>query len=278
MEGRDWFGYLSASERRLSVDADGALAGEFTGIRFRVGLDPETDAADPARWSPDHALHPGVNHLHWGWQGGYVFLALEGRTQAKGGFSYHLARETEPMMVELPVDVQDVIVSHPDTIDATVMAARRIVLIAKSAGEANAFILGRDGRKLMIIDFTEKRDLSDLGAMYKRLLPGSSIALSSSGEGVVLSGRVANPVDAGRAEDMAKQYLKNAPVVNLISASDKEQVLLKVTVAEMQRDAIRRIGVNLPAAIAKAGDFTFAKVIQGGFPVPRMRARASRDN
>ena len=104
MNGRDWFGYLSGAERRLSVDADGVLAGDFTAIRFRVGLDAETDAADPARWGPDHALHPGVNHLHWGWQNGYVFLALEGRTPAKGGFSYHLARQEEPMTVEIPVE------------------------------------------------------------------------------------------------------------------------------------------------------------------------------
>jgi pilus assembly protein CpaC len=56
-------------------------------------------------------------------------------------------------------------------------------------------------------------------------------------------------------------------VVNLIASSEKEQVLLKVNVVEMQRDAIRRLGVDLPQAIASAGAFTFAKVIQGGFPV-----------
>ena len=121
MEGRDWFGYLSTAERRLSVDANGALAGDFTGIRFRVGLDPETDAADPARWAPDHALHPGVNHLHWGWQGGYVFLALEGHSPAKDGFSYHLAREPEPMIVELPVEFRG---GGPVTISIALDAAK----------------------------------------------------------------------------------------------------------------------------------------------------------
>ncbi|MBX9926092.1 MAG: type II and III secretion system protein family protein, partial [Hyphomicrobiaceae bacterium] len=65
----------------------------------------------------------------------------------------------------------------------------------------------------------------------------------------------------------AKLHLKGANVVNLIATHEKEQVLLKVTVAEVNRDAIRRLGVNLPEAIVKAGDVTFAKVIQNSFPV-----------
>lgn len=106
-EGRDWYGFLGAADGRLHVDADGVPAEEFRAIRFVVGLDDATDKADPARWPPEHALNPTVNRLHWGWQSGYVFLALEGRRQgaagAADGFSYHLAGAADPMVVELPV-------------------------------------------------------------------------------------------------------------------------------------------------------------------------------
>ena len=44
-------------------------------------------------------------------------------------------------------------------------------------------------------------------------------------------------------------------------------MLLKVQVAEMQRDAIRRIGVNVPGALLNSGNITFTKVIQNAFPV-----------
>ena len=179
------------------------------------------------------------------------------------------------MIVELPVDVQDVIVSHPETIDATILTARRVVLIAKTAGEANAFFLGRDGRKLVILDFAVKRDLGDLAAMLKRLLPGSRIGLAASGDGVVLSGRVVNPGDAAQAENMAKQYMKTGPVVNLIAVAEKEQVALKVTISEMQRDAVKRLGGNLPGAITRAGAFTFTKIIENGFPASTAIATAA---
>ncbi len=53
----------------------------------------------------------------------------------------------------------------------------------------------------------------------------------------------------------------------MLSVGAKEQVLLKVQVAEMQRDAIRRLGVNLPGAVLNSGNITFTKVIQNAFPV-----------
>ena len=102
-EGREWFGYLSKVDGRLAVEADGVSVEDFRAIRFRVGVDAAVDQGDPARWPAEHALNPLVNHLHWGWQGGYVFLALEGRAAGRV-FSYHLAGASEPMVVELPVE------------------------------------------------------------------------------------------------------------------------------------------------------------------------------
>lgn len=180
------------------------------------------------------------------------------------------------MIIELPVDNHDVIISHPETLDASVHSPRRIVLFAKNVGTANAFFLGRDGRKLLILDLVVQRDLSELSVLLKKVLPGSLIKIASSGTGVVLTGSVAQPADASRAEEITKQFLKDSgTVANLIAASQREQVLLKVTVAEIQRDAIRRLGVNLPEVVSKAGSFTFAKVMQNGFPVTAATAVAS---
>ncbi len=179
------------------------------------------------------------------------------------------------MMVELPVDAQDAIISDPNTIDASVLTARRVLIYAKAFGDANVFLLGRDGRKLLVLDLSIKQDLGDLTGMLQKLLPGSRIKLTASGDGVVLSGTVANGIDAARAEEIAAQYFKGAKVVNLISAGSKEQVMLKITVAEFQREAIRRLGINLPQLITKAGAFTFAKVMQNGFPVSAVTALPS---
>jgi len=172
------------------------------------------------------------------------------------------------MLVELPVDMKDVIVSKPEVLDVTVLNPRQANLLAKGAGDANAFILGPDGQKLVLLEVTVARDLTPLADALARLLPGSRIRVEALGDSVVLTGSVIDPIDASRAADIAGRYARNKDaVVNMLAVGTKEQVLLKVQVAEMQRDAIRRIGVNLPGAILNSGNITFTKVIQNAFPV-----------
>ena len=171
-------------------------------------------------------------------------------------------------LVEVPVDLQNVLVSNPDVLDAVVQTTRQVYLLAKDVGEANAFFMGHDGTKVMLLEVSVVRDLSVLHDMLERLLPGSNIHAEMMGDTVVLSGSVNNPVDANRASELAGRFIKKPDgVVNMLDTRSKEQVLLKVQVAEMQRDALKRIGVDLPGAVLQSGNFTFAKVIQNAFPI-----------
>ncbi|MFN3868026.1 MAG: type II and III secretion system protein family protein [Hyphomicrobiaceae bacterium] len=171
-------------------------------------------------------------------------------------------------LIEVPVDLQNVLVSNPEVIDAVVQTSRQVYLLAKDVGEANAFFIGADGQKVMFLEVTVARDLATLHDMFQRLIPGSRIHAEMMGDNIVLAGSVSTPADANRAGELAGRFIKNpAGVVNMLDTKSKEQVLLKVQVAEMQRDAIRRLGIDLPGAVVQAGSFTFAKVIQNSFPV-----------
>ena len=142
------------------------------------------------------------------------------------------------MLVELPVDMKDVIVSKPEVLDVTVLNPRQANLLAKGAGDANAFILGPDGQKLVLLEVTVARDLTPLADALARLLPGSRIRVEALGDNVVLTGSVIDPIDASRAADIAGRYARNKDaVVNMLAVGTKEQVLLKVQVG---RDAARR--------------------------------------
>lgn len=81
--------------------------GAYRTIRFYVGPNPILNHADPAQFGATHPLNPNLNGLHWGWQGGYIFLALEGRWRntagALDGWSYHLARDRNRVGVTIPV-------------------------------------------------------------------------------------------------------------------------------------------------------------------------------
>ncbi len=174
------------------------------------------------------------------------------------------------MLVELPVDLDNVLISNPEVVNAVVKSQRQVYLLAKDQGEANAFFMGPNGQKILLLEVVVARDLSALNEALHRLLPGSKIAVEPMGDQVVLTGSVMTPVDANRAAEIATRAMKKKDsVINMLTVAEptKEQVLLKVTVAEMQRDALRRLGVDFPNAVLQSGNFTFQKIVANAFPV-----------
>lgn len=77
-------------------------------VRFSVGLNTNLNHADVTQFGPEHPLNPNLNGLHWSWQGGYVFAALEGLWRDNGalsGWSFHLARDTNSSVVVLAAGI-----------------------------------------------------------------------------------------------------------------------------------------------------------------------------
>lgn len=101
-----WSAFLNTREDRTRFRLDGIPAGRYDRVRFNVGVPPKENHANPAGLPADHPLNPNLNGLHWSWQGGYIFLAIEGgwlRPDGRaGGFSYHVATDRLLMNVELP--------------------------------------------------------------------------------------------------------------------------------------------------------------------------------
>ncbi len=100
------YGFIDASSGRLGIALEGVPDGDYTALRVEIGLPEDLNQGDVGRWPPGHPLNPSVNGLHWSWQGGYIFLALEGYWRnpgaaESGGFSYHLARAPQRMGVWL---------------------------------------------------------------------------------------------------------------------------------------------------------------------------------
>ena len=101
----NWFAYLNGREGRMSFEVDLIPAGNYDRLRFNVGVPEKENHSNPATLPAHHPLNPNVNGLHWSWQGGYIFLALEGdwlRPDGKqSGYSWHIATDRLLMTVEL---------------------------------------------------------------------------------------------------------------------------------------------------------------------------------
>ncbi|MDC0088277.1 cytochrome C peroxidase [Akkermansiaceae bacterium] len=106
----DQYAFIDLESRRTSFYLSDVPDGEFSAVRFSIGLPKEVNHSDPASHAADHALNTNLNLLHWTWQDGYIFLALEGAYRKKdneiGGYVYHFANDWNRKQVELPVKLQ----------------------------------------------------------------------------------------------------------------------------------------------------------------------------
>ncbi len=166
-------------------------------------------------------------------------------------------------VVDLPRDAKDVLVANPAIANAVVRSARRAYLIGVAPGQTNVIFFDGDGRQMAAYDIEVGRDATGVREALRRLNPKSSVRVDAVGDSVVLSGEVAGAAEAQAAVDAAGRLVGDKDkVVNGLTIKGKEQVLLKVTVAEVQRNILKQMGVDLNGAV-NIGSATIGTGIAG---------------
>ena len=191
------------------------------------------------------------------------------------------------MVIDLPREVRDVVVSDPKAVDAVVQTSTRVFLMGKAnSGEANIFFFDANGERMMTLEVTIETDTTSLEQLYKRLIPGARIKVEMLNSTLILTGSVPTPGDAVRASQLAARFQVRpsetsdsagtmpTKVINMLAVDAKEQVMLRVTVAEVNRTLTKQLGINLGAQLA-SGNFSTSLLTEnllplsaGRFPIP----------
>ena len=96
--------------------------------------------------------------------------------------------KNKAMMIEMPRNLRDVMVSAPEIMDAVVQTSNRVHLIGKKIGQSNVFFFDEHGEQILTLEVAIEADTGMLDAMFRRLLPGSNIGVTPFGS-VLLVGR-----------------------------------------------------------------------------------------
>ena len=154
------------------------------------------------------------------------------------------------VIIDLPRDAKDVLVADPKIANAVIRSAQRAYIIGATVGQTNVVFFDAEGQQIAGYDIAVKRDLNGVRAALKQTLPYAGIQIEGIGDGVILTGSVSSPVEAQQAGDLAARLVGGADkVVNSISVRERDQVLLKVTVAEVRRNIVKQMGVDLSASM-----------------------------
>ncbi|MEO8453791.1 MAG: type II and III secretion system protein family protein [Sphingomicrobium sp.] len=163
----------------------------------------------------------------------------------------------EGQMINLPRGVASVWTSNPKVADVYVNSPRQINLFGKDNGEATVIATAADGSVVYGAQVRVSQNLPSINEVLKAAMPEADVRIINIGQTAILTGTVASPEDAAFAAQVASSELNPGVdmskdgslckicVINRLKVATPLQVNLKVRIAEVSRDLLKQIGVNL---------------------------------
>jgi len=110
------------------------------------------------------------------------------------------------LVIDLPRDARDILVSNPVIADAVIRTPRRIYVTGVAVGQSNVVVFDRAGEQIVSLDLQVERDASMLSGMIARLIPDSNVNVEIVSDNIVLTGTVKNAADSKKAQDIANVF------------------------------------------------------------------------
>ena len=173
------------------------------------------------------------------------------------------------VIIDLPRDAKEVFVANPAVANAVVRSARKMFLIGIAYGGTSVIATDAEGRQIAAFEVNVGRDLNPLRQTLQRAIPSGRIDARPAGGSILLTGTVQTAGDAQQAADIAKAFVgveavpqaqatsasggatastpvtSAGQVINALVIAGRDQVMIKVTVVEMSRSAVKQFGINV---------------------------------
>lgn len=147
-------------------------------------------------------------------------------------------------VLDLPVAIKRASLANPEVADTVVLSPTQIYLTGKTIGVTNVTLWNESGKMMGMYDVVIAPDVTRLKENLHKTLPEEQgILVTSDHDHITLSGTASNANNLNRALSMAEAYAPKK-IVNALQVGGVQQVMLEVRVAEMNRELIKRLGVN----------------------------------
>ncbi len=160
------------------------------------------------------------------------------------------------LLVPMPEPVRNRTIGNPAVAQATMVSPQTLYILGLSVGTTNMIVQGRSGA-CRVIDVAVGADAGGLQASLQQLMPGErDIHVSTAAGTIVLAGSVSSSQAAQQAVQIAHAYGDSAGdpagggkpgggVLNMLSVTSPQQVMLEVKVAEVSKTLINQMGSAL---------------------------------
>lgn len=197
-------------------------------------------------------------------------------------------------LIDLPEPVIRRTVGDPGVVDSRMVSAQVLYMASVRIGSTNVILQGRSGR-CVLLDVVVGIDTDAVQSKLTELMPEEpNIRVTAAGDSIVLSGVVRDAAAVERAVVIANAYVRtanqggvtrlgsasgssgavggtgvaaadradagaaplSARIVNLLSVSSAQQVMLEVKVAEVSKNLLDKLGASV-GGIRTSGAWTY---------------------
>jgi pilus assembly protein CpaC len=198
------------------------------------------------------------------------FTAYSPAAYANSGLFLPLNRSS---LVEMPDAVKEIVIANPDIADVHVNSSKNLTFIGKNVGNTNIRIFDDSGKLVKTLDVNVGYDLPAIRRALKNLIPDETIGVEMINTSVALTGQVRNNNAIEKALKITQEYLGSSAgsarvagagqdvdpypkILNMLKLVSGQQVMLRVRVSEVNRDALKRLGVD-PSFVLGGGNVSF---------------------
>ncbi len=160
--------------------------------------------------------------------------------------------------IYLPAKAKRVSLGDPDVLDIVMLKSNEVFLIGKKLGSTNLMAWDSKGVLIESLNLEVTHDLNSLKSKLFEFLPDELIKIHSSQNKLILSGKVSSQsvmdmaikiaqtytADNAIDKESANENVSSSAIINLMTIGGAHQVMLEVTVAEVQRSLVRRFDSN----------------------------------
>lgn len=146
--------------------------------------------------------------------------------------------------IDLDQPLHMVTIGSPEIADLQVLSKKQIYVIGKKIGTTNISVFDDEMQVRRLIELEVSLDAPTLRRKIRAITGNNTIQVSTSNDRVILSGYANNAVEVDRAVSIAQSVVKPENLINAITVSPSQQVMLKVRFLEATHTGERDLGVN----------------------------------
>ncbi len=174
------------------------------------------------------------------------------------------------VILELPADAGEIFIGNPAVANAVVRSARKIYVIGQATGQTTIYAMDKQGKRIAALEISIGRDIGELQNILRAAMPNARITARTVNDSIILTGEVESALEMQTALDIAKGFVdatnnlqgsgpqaaKVGQTVNAMTIRGRDQVMIKVSIAEVQRNVAKQLGLSASTLAGNWGSFT----------------------